>query len=363
MFEKGGAQTISITTGTMVRGLLVMLGFFLIWLLSDVVLIVLTAIVIASFVESGVPYFKKLGIGRVFGVAILYILSILVFAGLFYLFAPLFITEIYNFATFISSYVPGVTFLDFFQSDAFGSAKDIVSKLSSNLSLSSLLVISKTFISNLSGGFIQTLSVAFGGVFNFVLIIIISFYLSIQEKGIENFLRIILPIKYEDYAIDLWQRSRRKIALWVRGQMFVAFLVAVFIFLLLSLIGIQYALLLSIIAGVMSFLPYGSLVALIPAMSFSYLSGGLKDSLMVAAVYLIIHQFETFLFSPLIIKRVVGISPLMVILSVLIGFELGGFWGLVLAIPVAVFVMELMNDIEKKKTEIRSENRIKDEKQ
>lgn len=359
MFEKGKVQSVSITTGTMVRAVLVLLGFFLVWFLRDVVLVLLTAIVIASFVESAIPYFKKIGVGRVAGVAVLYILGMLVVAGLFYLFAPLFITEVYNFANFISSYIPGVTFLDFFQSDAFGSAKDIVNKLSSNLSLGSLLVISKTFISNISGGFIQTLSVAFGGIFNFALIIIISFYLSIQDKGIENFLRIILPLKYEEYAIDLWQRSRRKIALWIRGQMFVAFLVAVFIFLLLSLIGIQYALLLSIIAGVMSFLPYGSLVALIPAVSFSYLSGGLRDALMVGGVYLIIHQFESFLFSPLIIKRVVGISPLMVILSVLIGFELGGFWGVVLAIPVAVLVMEIMNDLEKDKNTERFEKENK----
>ena len=70
---------------------------------------------------------------------------------------------------------------------------------------------------------------------------------------------------------------------------------------------------------------------------------------MVAGAYLIIHQFEVFLFTPLIIKNVVGLSPLVVILAALIGFELGGFWGLVLAIPVAVFIMELMSDLEKRK--------------
>ena len=98
MFEKGKSQSISITTGTMVRAILVLLGFFLVWFLRDIVLVLLTAIVIASFVESAIPYFKKIGVGRVAGVAILYVLGILVFAGLFYLFAPLFITEVYNFA-------------------------------------------------------------------------------------------------------------------------------------------------------------------------------------------------------------------------------------------------------------------------
>jgi predicted PurR-regulated permease PerM len=209
--------------------------------------------------------------------------------------------------------------------------------------------ISKAFITNLSGGFFQTFSVIFGGIFNFVLIILISFYLSIQEKGIENFLRIIFPIEHEDYVVDLWERSRRKIALWMKGQMLLALVVAVLIYLLLSLLGIEYALLLALIAGLMELVPYGILVALIPAFSFSYLSGGLASALLVTGAYLIIHEFEVFLFAPLIIKRIVGLSPIVIILSILIGFELGGLWGAVLAIPVAVIVMEFLNDVEKDK--------------
>lgn len=349
MSEKAPVQHISISTGTIIRTFSVALGFFLLWFLRDIILVILTSIVIASFVESAVPYFKKIKVSRVFGIAMLYVLSILLIAAVFYLFAPLLITEIYNFAFFVSSYVPDVNFLNYFQSEEFSGAKDIVNSLSSNFSLSSLLEISKAFIDNLSAGFFNTLSVAFGSIFNFILIVVISFYLSVQEKGIENFLRIILPLKYEDYAVDLWERSRRKIAFWIKGQMLLALLVAVLVYLVLALLGMNYALLLAIIAGIMELVPYGIIVALVPAVSFSYISGGIPDALMVAGAYLIIHQFEVFLFTPLIVKRVVGLSPLVVILAVLIGFELSGFWGIVLSIPVAVFVMELIGDLEKRK--------------
>ncbi len=333
----------------MVRAILVLLGVFLLWYLRDLVLIVLTSIVIASFVESAVPHFAKIGINRVFGIVILYAFSISILALIFYLFAPLLITEIYNFSGFMSTYIPGVSFLNYFQNEAFSGAKDIISGLSSNFSLATLLSVSKAFVSNLSGGFFATASVAFGGIFNFILIVLISFYLSIQERGIENFLRLIVPIEYDDYVVDLWERSRRKIALWMKGQMLLGFVVAVLVYLTLSLLGIEYALLLSIIAGVMELVPYGILVALIPAFTFSYLSGGIGNALMVSGAYLIIHQFEVFLFAPLIIKKIVGLSPIVIILSALIGFELGGFWGVVLAIPVAVIVMEFLNDIEKDK--------------
>lgn len=356
MFGNNATTFISVSTGTMIRVVLVGLGVFLLWYLRDLILVVLTAIVLASFVESTVPYFKKLRINRVLGIVILYVLSLLTLAGLFYLFAPLLITEIYNFSSFLIDYAPGVSFLNYFQNEAFSGAKDIVSALSNNFSFSALLSVSKAFVLNLSGGFIQTISVAFGSIFNFMLIILTSFYLSIQEKGVENFLRIIVPLQHEDYVVDLWERSRRKIALWVKGQVVLAFVVAVLTYLVLSLLGIEYALLLSIIAGIMELIPYGILVALIPALSFSYLSGGINSALMVTGAYLIIHQFEVFLFSPLIINKIVGLSPIVIILSATIGFELGGIWGILISIPLTIIIMEVLSDVEKHKILARTKN-------
>jgi predicted PurR-regulated permease PerM len=351
-----GIQKISITTGTMLRGAMILLGVFLIWYLSDVLLVILTAIVIASFVESAVPYFKKWKVGRVVGVAILYIISVLMLATLFYLFAPLLITEVSNFAGMIAAYLPGVEFLDYFTSKEFSGAKDIVAGLENNLSVGELLDVSEAFVKNLSGGFINILSVAFGSIFNFILIIVISFYLSIQEKGIENFLRIVLPNQYENYAIDLWQRTRRKISFWIKGQMLLALMVGVLTYLVLALLGVEYALILAIIAGIMELIPYGVLIAIVPAVMLSYAANGISQALVVTGAYLIIHQFEAFLLAPLLIGKTVGLSPLVVILSVMIGFELAGVWGIVLGIPVAVFIMEFMSDIEKKKLASKLDN-------
>src|ERR1035437_8217760 len=357
MFENKNVTHISISTGTMVRAVLVLVCVFLLWFLRDLALVVLTSIVIASFIDSSVPYLERIGIkNRIFGIVLFYTISLLILAGMFYLFAPLLITEIYNFSTFLSAYIPNISFFNFFQNEAFSGAKDIVGALSGHFSISTLLSVSKAFVLNLSGGFVQILSVAFGSIFNFVLIILVSFYLSIQEKGIENFLHIIVPIQYDDYIVDLWTRSSRKIGLWVKGQMLVGFVVGVLIYLILSLLGIEYALFLALIAGVMETVPYGILVAMIPAFTFSFLSGGLGSALMVVGAYVIVHQFEVFLFAPIIIKKIVGLSPIVIILSVVIGFELGGFWGAIISIPVSVVVMEFLNDVEKDKILLKTSN-------
>jgi predicted PurR-regulated permease PerM len=356
MFEKNGANSISISNGTIIRIILILAFAYLLWILRDLILVVLTSIVIASFIEFIVPRFKKIGIGRVFGVVIIYVISISLLATLFYLLAPLLITEVYNFASFISQYAPGVDFLNYFNNEAFSGAKDIVTNISGKLSVETLLATSKAFINNLSSGFFTTLSVAFGSIVNVVLIIVISFYFSVQEKGIENFLRIILPLKYEEYVVDLWSRTERKIALWMRGQLLLGVLIAILTYLVLAISGIQYAFLLAIIAGVTELVPYGILIALAIAVTFSYLSGGVAIALFVLGAFLIIHLFEIYLFSPLVIKKATGLSPLIIILAVLIGVELGGFWGLVLSIPATMLFMEIMNDIEKNKTTIREKN-------
>ncbi len=357
MSENHNLTSISISTGTMVRAVLVLVGLFLMWFLRELVLVVLTSIVIASFMESSVPHFKKIGIGRIPGIVFVYIISIVSLTGIFYLFAPLLITEVYNFSILMADYIPNVSFLNYFQNEAFSGAKDIVGSLAGNLSITSLFSVSKAFILNLSGGFIQTLTVAFGSIFNVLLIIVISFYLSAQEKGIENFLRVILPPKYENYIVDLWQRSSIKIGLWVKGQLVLGLIDAVLIYLVLSLIGIEYALLFAIVAGIMGLIPYGTLIALVPVVAVSYLSGGWGDAFMVAGAYLIIHEFEVFLFAPLLIKSIVGLSPIVIILSILMGFELGGIWGAILCIPIAVVVMEFLADIEKDKNLLKAQNK------
>lgn len=357
MQEKG--NTLNISTGSILRFFMVLLGLYLIYYLRDIVLVILTSIVIASFVESAVGRMKRFGMGRVSSVVFLYVSIILILSGIFYLFAPVLITEIYNFSTFLTSYIPDSQFLNYFQNDAFSGAKDIVTTLSKDFSITSLLATSKIFIKNLSAGFFQTLSAAFGSIFNLIMVVIISFYLSIQEKGIENFLRIVIPQKHEDYAVDLWERTRHKIALWIKGQMVLGLIIGILVYLVLSLLGVQYALLMAILTAIFELVPYGFLLAAVPAVAFSFASGGLSSSLMVAGAYLIIHQFEVYLLAPLIIKRVIGLSPLVMILAVLIGFELAGTWGLILSVPVAVAVMEFLNDIEKEKIFARSSHETK----
>lgn len=340
--------TVDISTNTIIKILLIGVLAVSLYVLRDLVLIVLTAIVLSSFVETAVKKFGRFGIGRTFSVLIVYLFSFLVLAAIFYLFVPVFVSELSSLVPRLALYFPTSDLLNTFQQATSG-ATGIFSQLFSGFSLDNLGASVKILISGASGGFFQALSLTFGGLTNLILIVVITFLLSVQENGIENFLRIIISPKHEEYIIDLWERAQRKIGLWFQGQLLLGVIVGVLIFLGLSIFGVKYALSLALITALSELIPFGILLAMAVAIFFSYTDAGISQAAIVAGFYLITHQFEAYLIAPLIVKKVIGISPLIVILSILIGIQLAGFWGLVLAIPTAVVILEYVHDVQKRK--------------
>lgn len=340
---------ISISTNTMIKMLLLGALVFALIKLYNIVLIVLVAIVIASFVESAVKRFHPYIKSRSLLVFLVYIITIGTIILLLSVFMPVFIDEMSILVSSLSQYIPHNSILNSFQPDTILGAKEVVSNLSQNASLSDVIKSAQSLISSLSGGFMDIFSGAFGGVINFFFIIIISFYFSITEKGIENFLRIITPKDSEEYIIGLWRRTEHKIGLWVQGQMLLGLIIGVLSYLGLTILGVKYSLVLAIITAFCELVPMGIFLAMVIVTLFGYLDGGVTLALLSFGLYFILHQFENYLIYPLIVKKIIGISPLVVILAIIIGFELAGLLGVILAIPVAVCLLEFLDDIEKKK--------------
>ncbi len=348
--------TINISTGTILKiifwGVLVAAIFYL----RDVVLVILTAIVLASFIDLIIEKMTqyRLNWNRTLSVVLIYLTVFMLLAGLFYLFVPVFINEITNLSGVLTALLPASQFLYSLEPETILSAKEVVTGITQNVSIAELVSGIKNSIQGISGGFFNAMISVFGGFVNLVLIIIISFYLSIRERGVENFLRIIIPLSYEDYVISLWNRTEKKIALWIQGQFILGLLVGILVFLGLTILGVQYALLLAVLAALFELIPFGLILAAVPAIFFAYTGGGFPLALWVTGLFVIIQQFENHLLQPLVIKKVVGISPLVVVISILVGAKLAGFWGVILAIPAAVAILEFMEDLERDKVKAKT---------
>ena len=202
----------------------------------------------------------------------------------------------------------------------------------------------------------QLAGTIFGGLFSFILIIVLSFYLAVQEEGVDDFLRIVAPVKHHDYIIDLWKRSQRKIALWLQGQVILGIVVGVLVYIMLVSVGIPHALILALLAAMLEIIPvFGPIISSVPAILVAFTDRGAGIGILVVCLYLVIYQLESQVFYPLVVKKIVGVSPIVVILALVIGAKLGGVLGALIAVPLSAVLMEYIHDIEKYKNAERAE--------
>jgi predicted PurR-regulated permease PerM len=337
--------TISITSGTLLKAIIFAVGAWALFYLRDIVLIVLTAIVIASAVEPGVAALMKRKFPRVFAVLTVYLVFFASFFTIFYFFLP---TVLEDFATFIAT-LPD--YLDAFsRSGAFDSYANILG-LPSPGDISSTDLMNGIRASFDPGGtFSNALSAItriFGGVFSFLLIIVFSFYFAVVETGVDDFLHIVTPRSQQSYVLGLWRRAQEKIGLWMQGQLLLGVIIGVLVFLGLTILGVKHALILAVIAAMFEIIPvFGPILAAIPAVTIAFVDGGATLGFMTIGLYVIAQQFENHLIYPLVVTRVVGVPPLLVILALICGGELAGFLGIILSVPLAGTIQELARDIE-----------------
>lgn len=340
--------SITITPGTMLMALLIGAAAYALWLLRDIALLVLTAIVIASAIEPGVIFFTKRKIHRIVAVTVMYTIVFGSLFGLVYAFLPPILSETQSFLSSAPQYLDTLN-LPASLTGLPETARTMTAAEQSQNIFDTIFAFQSAF-ADTSGGVVRVISTFFGGIFSLILVVVLSFYFAIQSTGVEDFIRLVTPAKHEQYAVGLWQRAQRKIGQWMQGQLLLSLIVGVIVYLGLLILGVPYALLLAVAAAVLDLIPiFGSFLAGILAVIVAFTSGGVTLALIVAGLFLVVNQFEGNLLYPLVVNKVVGIPPLLVILALLVGGSLAGFLGVVLSIPLAAAFREFLADVERRK--------------
>jgi predicted PurR-regulated permease PerM len=348
MHDKQQSLSITITPASIIYTVLIILAVWLLFYLKDLVLILLTAIVIASSIEPAVLWFMRHRIIRPAAVALVYALIFGFLFGIAYFLFPPLIQDTAAFVATVPEYFEAFEVESIIPNQFITTSQEVAQVDTSSL-VNTLREFQNIFTATGEGAF-RAVAGVFGGVFSFLLILLLSFYFAIQETGIDDFIRIISPVKHQKYAISLWRRSQVKIGLWMQGQLLLSLIVAVLTYLWLTILGVPYALLLAIFAALAELVPvFGSLAAAIPATAVAFGAGGLPLALLAAGGYLVINQIQGNLIYPLVVKRVVGVPPLLVILALIAGAQLAGFLGVLLSVPIAAALQELVSDVEKAK--------------
>jgi len=349
---------ISVSSETVVRVVLILGLFALVWFLRDIFIVVLTSVILASAIEPLVRFFTQRNIPRLLALVLIYTIGGGSLLGLVYFFVPAILTDVSQMARALPNYIDISSLWNPLES---GAGSEVVRTISPAVTIERGLVDGANVVDLLKsgieqGGILQSASVFFGGFLSFVLIIVLSFYLSAQERGVEHFLRLISPEKSRGYILDLWKRSQAKIGLWFQGQILLGVLVGVLTFLGLTVMGVSSALFLAVLIMIFELIPvFGPILAAVPAVAIAFTDGirvadpGLTAALIVGVFYFIIQQFESHLIYPLVVRKVIGIPPVLVILALVIGAKMAGFLGILLSVPVTAILMEFLNDVAKEK--------------
>ncbi len=346
MQEKMDTKTIHISALSVFKAALVLIGLLVVYVLRNVVLIVLAAIVIASAVEPIALWFKRFRVPRTVSVVLTYACIALLLFGTVYLVLPALASDASIFMSQVPTYFKAVEVAPFLGHFSTATSTSVLSGISQTLSAQDVVSGFRSFL-EIPGSAFGLISNIFGGVFSFILIIILSFYFSVQERGIENFLRIVTPHNHQAYAINLWERSQKKIGQWMQGQLLLMLIVGVLVFLGLTILGVPHAFLFALLAALFELIPlFGPIISSIPPILVAFGDGGLTPALVVAGLYIIIQQFENHLIYPLVVNKVVGVPAMVVIIALIIGAQLGGFLGALLSVPLAAALMELVHDLK-----------------
>ncbi len=351
MISRSKDTVISVTAGTILKGIAILLAFYVAYLLRDLLLVIIVSVVLASSIEPAIKGLGRLRIHRIPAVLTIYLALAGLVGGIFYAFVPPLIDDLYQFSQELPMVAKELN-LNLFgnESSTVSKGETILTKITGDLAPSQELNMILDKASVASQSVVGATSAIFGGLFSFILIVVLSFYFAMQERGIENFLRIIIPFDKETYVLSLWERSKVKIGKWMQGQLLLGVLIFVIVYLGLTIFGVPYALLLALLAGILEIIPvFGPILAAIPAVALAFATGGTTLALWIAGFYLLVQQFESNLIYPLVVRKIVGVPPILVILALITGFELAGFLGILISVPIAAAIMELVEDIEKKK--------------
>ncbi len=335
-----------ISTKAIFKVAIIAVGALLIYLLRDVIIALFISIVIASALDPVVDRWQKGRIPRWLSVLVIMVIIFGVIGLVIFLMIP----PVKNQIEQLSNNIPAVL-------DQFENLRGVAEKYNLVDGSQGFLQTIGNRLGGAAQGLVSGITGAFSGIITLITIIVLSAYLISQEKGVKRFVKAISPMKYRPYIMYLTDKIQSKMGQWLRGQLLLMFIVGGLTYLGLWLMGVEYALILAILAGLLEIIPIiGIPIAIIPALIVSFTQNPIL-ALFVLILYVVIQQVENHILVPKIMQKAVGLNPVFVILALLVGYERGGVLGVLLSVPAATAVGVFIKDfyaykIDKDKSKI-----------
>lgn len=301
------------------------LALWLLFLIRDLLIIIFVGLILMSALTPLINLMGRFKIPKPLGIGITYIIIIGVLGGGIALILPPLIEQ----SSKLVVTLPQLTaqFLN-------------ITNIDRSVFQSQLTDLSKNVFS-------ITLAV-FDNLLTIIFLLVLTFYLLLERDNLENRISVLF-LGREERVRKLIIQIENKLGAWLRGQLLLSVIIGMASYIGLTILNIPYAIPLALLAGIMEVVPViGPIISALPAIAIALTVSPILG-LGVAAMYFVIQQLENNLIVPQVMKRAVGLNPLVVILAIAIGSRLLGFAGALLAVPIAVVLQILVAELVEEK--------------
>jgi predicted PurR-regulated permease PerM len=309
--------------------LVIILFGWMIYQIRDILVTLFIAYIIAAALQPAAHFLQKRKFPVILAVFIPYLAVLIIMLLLVFPLFPFFFDQVRSLITRLPNYLDEAGTNFGFQIDP----RSLQSYLNS--------------ITNAAGrNAIAVTTQIFGGIIGVVTILVLSFYLLLYRDDFRRFFTRLFHKETRPKVRETMERVDDKLGAWLRGQVLLSFVIGLMTYTVLSLLGLPYALPLALLAGFLEVLPtIGPIISAVPAVIVAFTISP-SMALVVACAYFIIQLLENNLLVPKIMQHAVGLNPLIVIIAILIGGNLMGIVGALLAIPFISFIIVLYKSLQ-----------------
>lgn len=313
-------QKIEISSKTIIFTVFFLIFLWFIYQIRSVLLLLFISFILMSALKPSVNRLEKHKIPRFLAILLLYLLVMFMIGLCLMFIIPSFMEQTNILLKNLSSFLIKPGFLE----------------LDSNIIGKQLDLVFKNVV-----GFFRFVSTAFSSILSVFSVAVLTFFLLLERKNLEKYLLSFLNKERTALIEKFVYKVEEQLGGWVRGELLLMIIVGLMSYLGLLLLGVPFTLPLAILAGLLELIPnLGPTISMIPALIVGF-SVSSVTAIGVFFLYIVVQQLENNLIVPQVMKRIVGLHPLITLIALMIGFQLGGIGGAVLALPI-VLVLKLI---------------------
>ena len=324
---------------TIFRILFIVICFYFIFVIKDILVWIIFALIISVLFNPVIEILSKRRVPRILSAVFVYSVFFGILGGLVYLMVPLFVSEIKNFTQVLPEYFekisPSLSIMGF---ETFETEEKALSTVYG-------------FMEGMTENAFSAIFIIFGGFFSWLFVVATAFFLSLEKGIIEKSLIILFPKKYESYILTIWRRCEKKVSGWFAARIIASVFVGLASYVVFLVFNINYPFSLGLLSGILNFIPYIGPAIMGLFLFFIILPIDPLKSLFVVVAFILIQQVEGTILSPILMKKIIGLPPALVLIALVIGAKLWGVLGAILIIPLIGILFEFLKEFLEKKKE------------